>query len=144
MSGGRKLIDLAGRVVGDLTVLRREGRSGMDPTWVCACAKCGGRHLARGYNLRKGLGACVGSRVPATTYTHDGETLTLRSWSRRLHRGMKELAERVATLPLAEALTPAPPTRGACGYCSRQSHFRDVDGDFVCRPGVGCAKGLAA
>lgn len=50
----RKLIDMTGMVIGNLTVLRRAGNGhGKTAAWLCRCA-CGKECTAIGCNLRNG------------------------------------------------------------------------------------------
>lgn len=50
----RKLIDMTGMVIGNLTVLRRAGSGhGKTAAWLCRCA-CGKECTAIGCNLRNG------------------------------------------------------------------------------------------
>lgn len=145
MTRGRKPEDLSGRVVGAMTVLRRHGTRGYETTWIANCAECSKEHVVGASVIRRGVGMCPEKKAPPTHYTHHGVTRSLNGWARHLHRDARALAKRVATMPLDEALSPSlAPRRGACAYCSKQTHHTDADGDFVCHPGRGCAKGLAA
>lgn len=55
------LIDMVGKVVGDLTVLRREEVHGnVQAHWRCSCT-CGGETVVGGWELRKGrVTSCEG------------------------------------------------------------------------------------
>lgn len=74
--GGRKVIDVTGRIFGRLTVVWRAGfaNSG-EVTWRCACS-CGGKVTVTGGNLRSGNTKSCGChqletiRARATTHGH--------------------------------------------------------------------------
>lgn len=48
-----KLIDLTGQRYGRLTVIKRDGTKGHEPTWLCRC-DCGNERVVIGADLRKG------------------------------------------------------------------------------------------
>lgn len=85
---GKKLIDLVGKTFGFLTVLKREGLVGNQPTWLCSC-KCGKTFVALGYKLRGGIAVSCGCRVGGPTHGHtrgSGVSPTYRSWHAMISR----------------------------------------------------------
>jgi hypothetical protein len=88
----RTLIDLAGKQIGRLVVIRRVpnvGRRAEVPAWLCRCA-CGTEIIVRGYNLRSGTSTSCGCRarelssIRSTKHKAKG-TPEHNSW-----RGMRE------------------------------------------------------
>jgi hypothetical protein len=65
-------IDMLGRVVGDLTVVRAGPSDNQRRYWVCRCT-CGKEKVLAGQRLRRGdvtHCGCKGRRKPGTSETH--------------------------------------------------------------------------
>ena|ERR1019366_494801 len=65
------LVEMVGKVFGDLTVLRKDAiRRNGRTTWVCQCA-CGKEHTVEGYDLRSGNTKSCGHPVVCCKYGHE-------------------------------------------------------------------------
>lgn len=83
----RKFIDLSGKKVGMLTVIRPEGRRQGQLAFLCKC-ECGNEAIVRGDKLRQGKAmscGCMHKKVMDTigerrtlTYTIDGRVYTIK------------------------------------------------------------------
>lgn len=80
-----KFIDMTGKVLGSLTVLRRSDERGRGGVWVCRC-ECGTEVLRRGDNLRSSKHPNCGCEAGALVRTHGKKgTKIYRIW-----RGIKD------------------------------------------------------
>lgn len=84
----RAIIDMTGRVIGKLTVIRQSERppnSTRETYWLCRC-ECGNEIVATGWRLRKNTRAC---RCAVTKHGHASNGRPSReysSWHAMIHR----------------------------------------------------------
>lgn len=87
-----RLVDLTGRVFGDLEVIRRAPNSGRNIKWLCVCA-CGNQPEPIGSNLVRGLSKSCGCKDRIGSHgcaIHGNRTPEYESWRAMVDRCTQE------------------------------------------------------